>query len=195
MTVQENQSGQWSRPLRLLHLLLAVGVTAQLFIGSFMHSPHSGRPDTLGFHTHEVLGFTILALIILHWFWTFTHPNEGLRHLFPWTRTGMHNVIKELWQGIRYLRLPPGGPGKDGGLAGFIHGLGLLTITAMVITGATFYFSRMAGADHSTLEIIEDIHDTFAVIAWIYWGGHLGVTVLHSLLRQPILKRIFSLGN
>ncbi|MGH8403294.1 MAG: cytochrome b/b6 domain-containing protein, partial [Gammaproteobacteria bacterium] len=113
----------------------------------------------------------------------------------PWTRAGMRNVIKEFWQGIRYLRLPPGGPGKDGGLAGFIHGLGLLAITAMVTTGATFYFSRLAGAGRDTLEIIEDIHDTFAVIAWIYWGGHLAAATLHSLLRQPILKRMFSLEN
>lgn len=195
MTIHENQPGQWSRPLRLLHLLLAIGVTAQLFIGSFMRSPHSGHPDSFGFKIHEILGFTILALIILHWLWSFTHPNEGLRHLFPWTRAGMRNVITELWQGVRYQRLPPGGPGKDGGLAGFIHGLGLLDIPAMVITGATFYFSRMAGASHGTLEIIEDIHDTFAVIAWIYWGGHLATALLHSLLRRPILKRMFSLGN
>ncbi|MGH8398540.1 MAG: cytochrome b/b6 domain-containing protein [Gammaproteobacteria bacterium] len=195
MASRENQTGQWSRSLRLIHLLLAIGVTAQLFIGSFMHSPHPGHPDTLGFEIHEILGATILVLIILHWLWSLTHPNEGLRHLFPWTRAGMLNVGKELWQGIRYQRLPPGGPGKDGGLAGFIHGLGLLAITAMVITGATFYFSRMGGAGKSTLEIIEDIHDTFAVIAWIYWGGHLAAAVLHSLLGRPVLKRMFRLGN
>ncbi|MGH7747830.1 MAG: cytochrome b/b6 domain-containing protein, partial [Candidatus Dormibacteria bacterium] len=61
MTFQEDQTGHWSRPLRLLHLLLAVVVTAQLFIGSFMRSPHPGRPDTFGFETHEILGATILV--------------------------------------------------------------------------------------------------------------------------------------
>ncbi|MGA9852278.1 MAG: cytochrome b/b6 domain-containing protein [Gammaproteobacteria bacterium] len=195
MTTQEIPAGQWSRPLRLLHLLLAIGVTAQLFIGSFMHSPHPGRPDSMGFEAHEIIGAAVLALIILHWLWSCSHPNEGLRHLFPWTRQGLRKVVAEFWQGVRYLRLPPGGPGKDGGLAGLVHGLGLLAITAMVITGGTFYLSRMAGAGRGTLEIIEDIHDTFAVIVWVYWGGHLGVTVLHSLLRQPVLKRMFSLEN
>ncbi|MGB9429498.1 MAG: cytochrome b/b6 domain-containing protein [Gammaproteobacteria bacterium] len=196
MSDQGTATVHWSRPLRLIHLLLAIAVTAQLFIGSFMHSPHSGRPDTFGFETHEILGATILALIILHWLWSCTHPHEGLRHLFPWTRQGLCNVIREFWQAVRYLRLPSGGPGaKGGGLVGFIHGLGLLAITAMAITGGVFYLSRMAGAGHDTLEIIEDVHDTFAVIAWIYWGGHLAVVVLHSLLRQPIWKRMFSLGN
>ncbi|HKV96089.1 MAG TPA: cytochrome b/b6 domain-containing protein [Gammaproteobacteria bacterium] len=196
MAEPQLSTAQWSRPLRLIHLLLAVAVTAQLFIGSFMRSPHTGRPDTFGFMTHEVLGATILALIIMHWLWSFTHPNDGLRQLFPWTRAGMHNVVAELWTAVRYQRLPAGGPRNDtGGLAGFIHGLGLLAITAMVATGASYYLSRMAGASHDSLELIEDIHDTFAVIAWIYWGGHLAATVLHSVLRQPVWKRMFSPGS
>ena len=31
MKAQDHPTGQWSRPLRLLHLLLAITVTAQLF--------------------------------------------------------------------------------------------------------------------------------------------------------------------
>jgi len=184
---------RWSRPLRLLHLLLAIAVTAQLFIGSFMRSPHTGRPDTFGFEAHEVLGFTILALIVLHWLWSFTHPIEGLGHLFPWTRKGIRRVLAQFWQAVRYQQLPSSGPDVDSGLAGFTHGLGLLAVTGMAITGCIFYLSRMAGAGHSTLEIIEDVHDTLAVITWIYWGGHLAITVIHSLLRHPTFKAMFSL--
>lgn len=187
-------AAQWSRPLRLIHLLLAAAVSTQLFIGSFMRSPHPGRPDTFGFMSHEVIGAIILALIIVHWLWSFTHPHEGLRHLFPWTRAGLRNVGNELWQGVRYLRLRAGGPG-NGDLAGFVHGLGLLAVTAMVITGGIFFLSRTMGAGRDTLELIEDVHDTFAVITWVYWGGHLAASVLHSLLRQPVWKRMFSLGN
>ncbi|MGA9855034.1 MAG: cytochrome b/b6 domain-containing protein [Gammaproteobacteria bacterium] len=195
MTTQIKPARQWSRPLRLLHMLLAIAVTAQLFIGGFMHSPHHGRPDSLGFEAHEVLGFTILALVLLHWLWSMSHPNEGLRHLFPWTRAGLRWVDAEFWQAVRNRRLPPGGPGKDGGLAGLVHGLGLLAVTAMVLTGLTFYLSRLAGASPDALEIIEDFHDTFAVITWTYWGGHLAVTMLHSLLRHPTFMRMFSLDN
>jgi len=43
MGVPETLAGQWSRPLRVMHLLLAIAVSAQLFIGSFMRSPHTGR--------------------------------------------------------------------------------------------------------------------------------------------------------
>ncbi|HKT32898.1 MAG TPA: cytochrome b/b6 domain-containing protein [Gammaproteobacteria bacterium] len=194
MVDPEMSAAQWSRPLRLIHLLLAAAVTAQLFVGSFMRSPDPKRPDTFGFMSHEVIGAIILALIILHWLWAFTHPGEGIRHLFPWTRTGLRNVVSELWQGVRYQRLRPGGPGNSD-LAGFVHGLGLLAVTAMVITGGTFFVSRTLGAGRDTLELIEDVHDTFAVITWIYWGGHLAATVLHSLLRQPVWQRMLSLKN
>ncbi len=193
MNTPANPVRQWSRPLRLLHLLLAIAVTAQLLIGSFMHSPHKGRPDSFGFEAHEILGFTILALVLLHWLWSATYRNEGLSHLFPWSKTGLQNVAREFWQAVRYRQLPPGGPGTDSGLAGFVHGLGLLAITAMALTGGTFYLVRMAGAGRDVLEIIEDIHDTFAVIAWIYWNGHLAVTLLHSLIGHPTFKGMFSL--
>ena len=101
MKALDNQARRWSRPLRLLHLLLAIGVTVQLSIGSFMHSPRQGRPDSFGFETHEILGLTLLALVVLHWLWSLTHPNEGLRHLFPWTRAGLRRVLTEFWQAVR----------------------------------------------------------------------------------------------
>ena len=196
MTDVQMPDAQWSRPLRLIHLLLAAAVTAQLFIGSFMRSPHPGRADTFGFVTHEVMGAIILALIVAHWLWTFTHPREGIRHLFPWSGTGLRPVITELWQLIRYQRLPTGGPREGGGLAGFVHGLGLLAVTAMVITGGIFFIARAEGASRATLEFLEnDVHDVLAVIVWVYWGGHLAATVLHSLQRQPVWKRMFSMGS
>lgn len=189
-------AADWSRPLRLIHLLLAIAVTIQLFLGSFMHSPRFGHPDSASFEAHEILGAVICVLIILHWIWSCTHPHEGLRHLFPWTRSGMRTAFEELRAGICNLRLPSAGPGsRDGGLAGFIHGLGLLAVTAMVIIGGAFFLLRMAGAAHGDLEIIKNVHDVFAIIVWVYWGGHLTATMLHSLLRQPVWKGMSTLGK
>lgn len=193
MTPPQIPSPNWSRPLRLIHLLLAIAVTVQLFLGSFMHSPHPGRPDSAGFIAHEILGATILVLVVLHWIWSCTHPGEGLRHLFPWTRAGMRKILKDVQTGIRDLRLPPGGPGDHvGSVAGFVHGLGLLAVTAMVVIGSGFFLARLDGASWGNLNLIEDIHDTVAVIVWVYWGGHLATTALHSLLRQPVWQRMFS---
>lgn len=193
MIVEEAAPAYWSRPLRLIHLSLAIAVTVQLFIGSFMRGPHPSRPDGVGFEAHEILGATILAIIILHWLWSCTHPDEGLRHLFPWTRAGLRNVLAQLSAGVRERCLPRGGPdGGVGGLAGFIHGLGLLAVTVMVLVGSAFFLLRLAGASQDSLGIAEDVHDVFAVVVWIYWGGHLLATVLHSFVGESIWRRMFS---
>ncbi|MGH8112748.1 MAG: cytochrome b/b6 domain-containing protein [Rhodanobacteraceae bacterium] len=182
---------EWSRPLRVIHLLLAIAVTAQLFIGSLMRSPHPGRPDSLGFISHEVIGGCILVLIVLHWAWSVMHPNEGILHLFPWNPAGMRRVAGQLRQAVLEQHLPSGGP-ADPGLAGFVHGLGLLAISAMVVIGGTFFVTRAASASPATLGLIKDIHDVGAVVVWIYWGGHLFAAIVHGLLGQPVM-RVFRL--
>ncbi|MGH8113675.1 MAG: cytochrome b/b6 domain-containing protein [Rhodanobacteraceae bacterium] len=183
---------RWSRPLRVIHLLLAIAVTAQLFIGSFMRDPHAGQPDSFGFMSHEVIGAIILVLIVLHWIWSLTHPAEGIRHLFPWTRAEMRRVVNQLRQAVLKQHLPSGGP-ADRGLAGFVHGLGLLAISAMVVLGGTFFVSRAFGASRATLYIIKDVHDVGAVVVWIYWGGHLFAAIMHGVLGQPVMQRVFRL--
>lgn len=196
MTSIPDPSPTWSRPLKLVHLLLATAVTIQLFLGSFMRSPHPAQADSAGFLAHEILGAIILVLVLAHWAWSSTHPAEGLRRLFPWTRRGLRNVYADVRHGIRERRLPAGGPGTDaGGLASFVHGLGLLAVTAMVVIGSAFFLARLDGATWSNLNLIEDIHDTVAVIVWIYWGGHLAATLAHSVLHQPVWRRMVDFGK
>lgn len=183
----------WSRPLRRIHLLLAIAVTTQLFLGSFMRSPHPGQPDSAGFVAHEIVGASVFVLVILHWIWSCSHPDEGLRHLFPWTRVGVRHVFADARNAVVDLRLPSGGPERgDGGLAGLVHGLGLLAVTATVLVGSAFFASRIAGAARGRLELIKDVHDVLTLVVWIYWGGHLAITLLHGALHRPVWKRMFS---
>ncbi|HEX7325888.1 MAG TPA: cytochrome b/b6 domain-containing protein [Rhodanobacteraceae bacterium] len=193
MAVQRSDK-MWSSPLRTIHLLLAIAITAQLFIGSFMRDPHPGRADSFGFMCHEVIGASILVLLILHWAWTLTHPNEGVRHLFPWSRDGMARVIAELWQAIRYQRLPAGGP-ENRGLVGFVHGLGILAVSVTVLLGGSFFLTRLAGGNILARVLIKNVHDVFAVIVWVYWGGHLAAVIAHSLLRQPVWRPMLLIGR
>lgn len=191
---EPSDSNRWSLPLRIIHALLAAAVSAQLLVGSLMRSPHPGRADTFGFMTHELLGALILVLVVVHWGWSIGHPGEGLKHLFPWTRDGLKRVASELARMAARRELPAGGP-QDRGLAGFVHGLGLLAVTATVVVGALFFVARAAGADRAALERIEDLHDVLAIVTWVYWGGHLAATVLHGLLRQPVWRRMFGFGR
>lgn len=185
-----NAPAEWSRSTKVLHLLLAVTVTLQLFIGSFMRSPHPQQPDSLGFRAHEVLGSVVLAVLVAFWVWAWARPEAGVRHLFPWNRAGLRQVRADFAALLRRRQLPAGGP-QDRGLAGFVHGLGILALSALALIGASFFFARLAGASWATLRLIEDAHDVFAALLWAYWGGHLAMVLLHGWLGQPLWRPMF----
>lgn len=185
-----NPSPEWSRTAKILHLLLALLVTLQLFVGSFMRSPHARQPDSFGFISHEILGAAIVCVLIAFWCWACARPEAGVRHLFPWNRAGRRQVASDLRALLGRRQLPAGGP-QDRGLAGLVHGLGMLTVSALGVVGASFFFARLAGASWGTLNLIEDAHDVFAALLWAYWGGHLAMVLLHTGLGHPVWQSIF----
>lgn len=188
----------WDKRTRLLHLGLSVTVTFQLFISLFMDLPkpeHVGsNGELLAFEFHEYAGMTAFAIVLLHWLWSaFHNGGEELRHLFPWNRQGRAEIGSEI-RGLSQGKLPEGGP--RGGLAGLVHGLGFLAVTGMVVTGATiFLLLPESGAVTPFTHFIMEIHETIAILVWVYWCGHLGMTVLHQLRGNPVLAGIFKLGD
>lgn len=76
-------------------------------------------------------------------------------------------------RGLVSLPLPPGGP--EGCVSGFVHGLGLLAVTVMVLTGAVLFVGMPEdGSDLTPLkETSVERHEVFATTTWIYWGGHV----------------------
>jgi len=76
-------------------------------------------------------------------------------------------------------------------LATAVHGLGLLTVTAMAVTGAAF---ALLGLPKDQARLVLEIHKLIANLMWAYLIGHAGLAVLHQLVGQPALKRIFGRG-
>ena len=195
----QSPSSFWDANTRLLHLGLASLVTFELLASLIMQEPESGRPIT-GFggamlELHEWIGMAALAIVLLHWLWSLWGAAQGgVNHLFPWRREDRVRMGQEL-RDLASLHLPPGGP--EGRLSGFVHGLGLLAVTAMVLTGAVLFFGMPEESSRLTplTETSEEIHEIFATIVWIYWGGHVALAVLHEVLaRDGSLSRMFRLG-
>ncbi|MDQ4147225.1 MAG: hypothetical protein M3120_06000 [Pseudomonadota bacterium] len=63
--------------------------------------------------------------------------NARIRHSFPWGAADRAIVFQEL-RALVLWRLPTSGPGSR--LPSFVHGLGLLTVTAMALTGSILIF-------------------------------------------------------
>jgi len=185
----------WDRPTRWLHLGLSLTVTVQLFVSLVMEPPgHHGTRTALesgAFEVHEWFGLAALVIVVLHWGWSFSGGRSLLRNLFPWNRGGWARVRADLG-GLMRLDPPEGGP--DGGLSGLVHGLGLLAVTFMAISGDVLFALMPESAPvPSSVHEIGDIHSFVATFVWIYWWGHIVLAVFHHFKGHDTLRNIYRL--
>jgi len=87
-------------------------------------------------------------------------------------------------------------PGKEDYLAGTVHGLGLLLVLALGISGAIMLYGmeesgKMLGFVHD----MKELHEILGTILWVYIVGHVGMVIIHQLFGHPMFQRIFSLKD
>ena len=174
----KTSTSNWSLATRFLHLGLA-GPGDQA--GKFGH---------MAFEAHEMVGLMALAIVLMHWLWSiFNHANGELRHLFPWNKSGRQKIMSELVS-LRHGDMPQGG--KHGGIAGLIHGLGLLAVTGIAITGGLlFVFYPETGKPDFIAAAFKESHEVLAGFVWAYWIGHGGIAIFHQILGHDYLKNMF----
>lgn len=176
----------WNPVTRLMHWALAITLTFQLFSGLFVASPQT----RLYFHLHEAVGLIAGVVILMEWMWIYT-DREG-RILFPWSRVGLARVGSEL-AGLLRGQLPE--RGRRVGLSGFVHGLGLLAMTGMAVTGVLIFVVVPAGhtgsTDYGSFTALSLLHRFLAQFAWAYWIGHVVFAVLHQVRGSNVFGAIF----
>ncbi|HYW03298.1 MAG TPA: cytochrome b/b6 domain-containing protein [Gammaproteobacteria bacterium] len=183
----------WDLPTRALHWALAVTITVQM-VDSFFIDASGTRAF---FYVHEAIGLLAGLIILLHWLWSFA--NFDIRLLFPWSGDGWETVKAEAHDLLRG-RLPAGG--REAGLSSFVHGLGLLAVTAMGLTGFFIFLvvpgGRGAMAHSTHYEAFTDlsaVHAFFSWFVWIYLGGHVGSALVHLFRREPVFSEMFLNGG
>lgn len=189
------KSGKWSIQTRWLHLGMAITVSLQLAISLIMEAPDEKSATPLAraaFEAHEVVGITAFVIVLMHWMWSVAkRADGGLSHLFPWTGPAWAEVKSDVGS-LMKRRLPDYGP--RGGLPGLVHGLGLLAVTAMALTGATLFFIfPETGKPSDIVEGVASVHEFISTFVWIYWGGHVGLALLHHWTGHDTLRAMFRL--
>jgi cytochrome b561 len=189
----------YSRPVRLLHALLAISITIQLVNSLVMGHPNARRPMTPNgafyFHWHEWIGLAALAVLAVGWIYRVTRwKRESQARLFPWlTRQGLRDLTREMksFMTLRWNRIP-----DYGALAGTVHGAGLLLATAMAVTGGAIYLA-LGPQDAVTpqAEAIMNVHQSMAVFMWIYLCGHSLMALWREYTAKATFKRIFRIGR
>lgn len=197
MTTQTlNNSSPWDRGTRFLHLGLALTVSLQLLSSLVIRMPKPDRPltgiDSLVFEIHEWLGISALAIVLLHWGWSlWAADGYGIHHLLPWNRAGQAGMAREISL-VKKRQLPPGGPHAK--IAGLVHGLGMLAVTAMALSGAAlFFWMPENGALTPFTRNAKSVHEFLSTLVWIYWGGHVAMGLLHQYAGDNSLRAMFSL--
>lgn len=188
---------KWSVQTRWLHIGLALTVSLQLAISLLMEPPDEESATALAraaFEAHEFVGMAALIIVLAHWGWSLmSHADGGLTHLFPWTGDAWGRVKADIGL-LMKGRLPEGGP--RGGLPGFGHGLGLLAVTAMALTGGVLFFIfPETGKPSDTVEFVAEMHKFIANFVWVYWGGHIALALFHKWAGHDTLRAMFSLKS
>ncbi|MFC0387712.1 cytochrome b/b6 domain-containing protein [Muricoccus vinaceus] len=176
---------------RLAHPGVVTIVAAQLATSSVMTPPprDGGGAGDLWFAAHTLLGLGAVAAVMLVWLAMLARPAGGTTPrsaLFPWfsarRRIALAENITRVIRRIRAGRLPHAAD-TSGALAPAVHGLGLLVLSAVVVTG----FLGWYGGFRALLAA----HPVFTTLLWVYLSGHVGFALLHQGMGEGRLGYMF----
>lgn len=187
------QNLKWDGPTRLLHAGLVSTVSVQLWVSLVMKAPgakaHTAL-EVLTYQVHRYIGLVALVVVLLHWVWSVTtHGRATVRNLFPTTAQQRTRVLSEL-RGLIAKQIPDSE--TAGGVTGLVHGLGLLAVTAVALTGAIlFMWWPEIGKPDALTHTLGDVHSALSNFVWAYWIVHGGIALLHHYLGHDTLRNMF----
>lgn len=182
---------------RLLHGALALTVVTQLLTSLVMRRPRGDFAGNIYFPLHEYAGMAALALAFLFWL-TVIRRQLGTAPgaLFPWVSAARRRA---LWAALgtyaaaaRRFTLPR--HEEATALPSAIHGLGLLLISYMAVSGTYWYVMALFGLGRSEfVPPAMELHEAFGNLVWAYLIGHAALGLLHHVTRNMTLGTMWSL--
>lgn len=177
---------------KFLHALMALGISANLIISLFMVPAEAGVKGDGAYLVHQWVGLGLFLTLLIYWLWKLAgNLPQGWRYFFPWFAKATY---PQLWLELSMLfrlqfrRLP-----ESGVLSGAVHGLGLLSSSAMAVTGTVQYFLLAHYFTNPDLfDLSKSVHELFATFMWIYLTGHVAMGLLHQALGHKSITKIFS---
>lgn len=180
---------------RLLHGGLAIAVTVQLLASTAMVAPEDGHPADALFEVHENAGLAALGLATAFWIAAMVRRRgTAPGALLPWfsasRRAALGADLRRHLAALRALRLPA--HAEDGALASAIHGLGLLLMLGMAMSGTAWLLAGNDDAHAGGLAgLALDAHRLCGNLVWAYLIGHAAMGALHHLRGEASLARMW----
>jgi cytochrome b561 len=182
---------------RLFHGTLALTIIVQLLSSLVMRHAWGDHPGNIFFPIHEYSGMLALALAFLFWL-NIAGRKLGTAPgaLLPWfsaaRRRALRQDVDTYLRAARNFSLPP--HDEHAPLPSAIHGLGLLLISYMAVSGTFWYVMSLQGLGRNVfVHLILDTHAAFGNLAWLYLFGHAALGLLHHVTRNQPLSVMWSL--
>ena len=183
---------------RVFHAGLALSILTQLLTSLVMQGPDDEQSGDLLFQIHRYSGLIAATLAFALWLVILLRKRgTDLGALLPWFSGARLRALgadlKAHGAALIRLRLPVHDP--KAALPSAVHGLGLLLISAMALSG-TIYFLQVTLGFHSAEPDgmwAMTVHLTLANLVWAYLIGHAGLGVLQHILRAASLGEMWSL--
>lgn len=162
-----------------------------------MHHPLSASKDELGetfMSAHRVGGLFVAFIVVANLIWAVIRRGELRKRQIAvlvsaahWRESGQ--ILKKL----SLMLVGQGGlPEPGNALSLIVEMLGMLTMTAMAVSGAIIW-SVWAGSDNTVTEQAESwmgIHATVAMFLFLYLVGHVSMALLHMRSGDAVFTRI-----
>jgi cytochrome b561 len=184
----KTSKNHYSLTAKLIHLGLAgFGITAYLTA-----ELAEGGSASAGYMLHAYLGLSLAAVMLLRLGSGLGRSQSlGFRHWRLFSAGQWRQVGADLKNLVR-LKVPEGG--RHQGLAGLVQAFGLMLFTWMAATGTGLYILDGA-SNHSLFELVEEAHELGEGLIPLYLLLHVGAVILHTLVGQPVWRRMFHFGH
>jgi cytochrome b561 len=186
---------KFGRLTRILHALIAIGISLELLVSLVMKAPKLGRAVTplqsFGYAVHEMVGMAVFVVLFLHWIAFVTgHAHKGIGHFFPWfSNARMHAVLSDIRE---LLILNVGDPEQEDSFSGAIEGLGFIVGSILAVSGTVLFFGiAKSGAMSAATHAVKEFHEFWGPVLWGYLGIHAGATMVHLGLGHRSILSIF----
>ena len=184
---------------RVAHAGLASAVVVDLLTGIIEQPPTPSYPENVFYAVHLISGWCALVLALAFWAIILVRrigTDPGL--LMPWfNRRRLRAFVLDLKAQMASLlanRLPP--YQKASPLAGALHGLGLLLISATAASGLIYEIAQgTGGAENHLLPLAKDLHDALGGMVWVYLLGHGLMSLIRHYGLDKSLREMWSFGH
>jgi hypothetical protein len=182
---------------RAVHAMLAAAIALQLLTSLVLTRPRPGVPESWMQIVHDYVGLAALVFATAFLLIALARrAGTGFGALFPWTSTArLRALVEDIRQHLaalaqfRMLVHDDAGPFPSA-----VHGLGLMLMFGMALSGAIWFTAGLAGLQQTAaIREILGLHKLFGNLAWAYLIGHAALGVLHHYFGESRLDEMWSL--